>query len=146
MPRIHVAIPAYTQFEATIPVRITDLNYGAHLGNDALLSILHEARIQLLRHFGYSELAFGGVGLIMADVAIAYKGESFYGDILTVKMAFDDFSRYGFDITYQVLNQDGKEVARAKTGMLCFDYKARKLVSLPGEVKAKIETKTGGIL
>lgn len=146
MARIHVAIPEYTQFEATIPVRITDLNYGGHLGNDALLSIMHEARLQLLRHYGYSELELGGTSLIMADVAIAYKGESFYGDTLTIKLAFDDFSKYGFDITYHVLNQDGKEVARAKTGMLCFDYKARKLVSLPGEVKAKIETKTGGIL
>jgi len=146
MARIHVTIPAYTQFEATIPVRITDLNYGGHLGNDALLSILHEARMQLLRHFGFSELEFGGLGLIMADVAIAYKGEGFYGDTLTIKLAFADFNKYGFDITYQVLNQDGKEVARAKTGMLCFDYKSRKLVSLPGEVKEKIETKTGEIL
>jgi len=146
MARIHVVIPAHTQFEATIPVRITDLNYGGHLGNDALLSILHEARLQLLRHFGYSELELGGTSLIMADVAIAYKGEGFYGDILTVKMAFNDLNKYGFDITYKVLNQDGKEVARAKTGMLCFDYKSRKLVSLPSEVKEKIETKTDEIL
>ena len=141
MARIQVSIPAHIHFVATIPVRITDLNYGAHLGNDALLSILHEARLQLLKHFGYSEMDLGGASLIMADVAIVYKGESFYGDTLTIRMAFDDLNKYGFDISYHVLNQDGKEVARAKTGMLCFNYKARKLMSLPDEVKAKIETK-----
>lgn len=141
MPRIKVAIPDHVSFEAAIPVRITDLNYGAHLGNDALLSILHEARLQLLRHFGYTELDLGGASLIMADVAIEYKGEGFYGDVLTLKLAFDDVHRYGFDITYHVLNQNGREVARAKTGMLCFNYQERKLMALPDEVKARIETK-----
>ena len=141
MPRIKVAIPDHVHFETAIPVRITDLNYGAHLGNDALLSILHEARLQLLKHFGYTELDLGGASLIMADVAIEYKGEGFYGDVLTLKLAFDDVHKYGFDITYHVLNQNGKEVARAKTGMLCFNYQERKLMALPDEVKARIETK-----
>ena len=141
MPRIKVAIPAHVSFEASIPVRITDLNYGAHLGNDALLSILHEARLQLLKHFGYTELDLGGASLIMADVAIEYKGEGFYGDVLRLRLAFDDVHKYGFDITYHVLNQNGKEVARAKTGMLCFNYQERKLMALPDEVKARIETK-----
>ncbi len=143
MARIKVNIPQQTHFTATIPVRVTDLNYGNHLGNDALLSILHEARMQLLNNFGWSELQIGGASMIMADVAIEYKGEGFYGDILTINLAFDDINKYGFDITYHVTNQDGKEVARAKTGMLCFNYTERKLMPLPDEVKAKIETKAG---
>src|SRR5688572_24529343 len=136
MARIKVTIPAHAHFTATIPVRVTDLNYGNHLGNDALLSILHEARMQLLHNFGWSELQIGGASMIMADVAIEYKGEGFYGDVLTIALAFDDINKYGFDITYHVTNQDGKEVARAKTGMLCFNYTERKLMALPDEVKA----------
>ncbi|TPE45368.1 acyl-CoA thioesterase [Pontibacter mangrovi] len=141
MARVKVYIPNHTHFTARIPVRVTDLNYGNHLGNDALLSIMHEARMQLLGHFGWSELSIGGASMIMADVAIEYKGEGFYGDVLTIELAFDDLSKYGFDITYHITNQNGKEVARAKTGMLCFNYQERKLMSLPAEVKAKIETK-----
>ncbi|PRY10893.1 YbgC/YbaW family acyl-CoA thioester hydrolase [Pontibacter ummariensis] len=141
MARVKVAIPEHTHLQTTIPLRITDLNYGAHLGNDALLSIMHEARLQLLQHYGYSEMELGGASLIMADVAIEYKGEGFYGDVLTIQLAFDDLNKYGFDITYHVLNQEGKEIARAKTGMLCFNYKERKLMALPDEVKAKIEAK-----
>ena len=143
MARIKVTIPQHKHLTATIPVRVTDLNYGNHLGNDALLSILHEARMQLLGHFGWSELQIGGASMIMADVAIEYKGEGFYGHVLTIDMAFDDINKYGFDITYHVTNQNGKEVARAKTGMLCFNYTERKLMALPDEVKAKIETKAG---
>lgn len=141
MARVKVDIPAHLHFETRIPIRITDLNYGGHLGNDALLSILHEARLQLLKHFGYDELQLGGASLIMADVAISYKGEGFYGDTLYIRMAFDELNKYGFDITYHVLNQEGREVARAKTGMLCFNYQERKLMPLPEEVKAKIGTK-----
>ncbi|EJF11779.1 thioesterase family protein [Pontibacter sp. BAB1700] len=110
MPRIKVAIPEHVSFEATIPVRITDLNYGAHLGNDALLSILHEARLQLLRHFGYTELDMGGASLIMADVAIEYKGEGFYGDVLTLRLAFDDVHKYGFDITYMCSTKTARKL------------------------------------
>lgn len=140
MARVKVDIPEHVHFKATIPVRVTDLNYGNHLGNDALLSIMHEARMQLLGHYGWSELDLAGASMIMADVAIEYKGEGFYGDLLSIKLAFTDMNKYGFDITYHILNQNGKEVARAKTGMLCFNYKERKLMSLPAEVKAKIET------
>jgi acyl-CoA thioester hydrolase len=110
MARVKVSLPESFGFAVAIPVRITDLNYGAHLGNDALLSILHEARVQFL-----------------ADVAIEYKGEAFHGDVLHIALAANDPNKYGFDIVYHVKNQAGKEIARAKTGLLCFDYNTRKL-------------------
>jgi acyl-CoA thioester hydrolase len=142
MARIKIDLPEKFWFTATIPVRITDLNYGNHLGNDALLSILHEARVQFLNSFGLSELDFAGASLIMADVAIVYKGEGFYGDVLSVEMAATDLHKYGFDLVYKLSTQNGKAIAEAKTGMLCFDYNARKLMALPTQVKADFETKT----
>ena len=140
MARLKLSLPETFSFSTTLPVRITDLNYGGHVGNDTILTLLHEARVHYLQHMGFSELDLAGVSLIMADVAIEYKGEGFYGDILSLRMAFADVHKYGFDITYHVLNQHGKEIARAKTGMLCFNYQERKLMALPDEVKAQIET------
>ena len=139
MARVKVSLPASFGFAVAIPVRITDLNYGAHLGNDALLSILHEARVQFLASLGTTE--FDGAsqqGFIMVDVAIEYKGEAFHGDVLHLQLAANDPNKYGFDIVYHVKNQAGKEIARAKTGMLCFDYATRKLRTLPPELAAKI--------
>ena len=139
MPRVKVALPAAFSFATDIPVRITDLNYGAHLGNDALLSILHEARMQFLAHLGTVEFdPATKLGFIMADVAIEYKGEGFYGDVLRIQMAATEASKYGFDIVYWVQNQVGKDIARAKTGMLCFDYNTRKLRGLPPELAAQV--------
>ena len=138
MARIKVALPDKFTFTTTIAIRITDINYGGHLGNDALLSILHEARVQFLLHHGYAELDVAGKSLIMADVAIEYKGEAFRGDVLTLELAAHDFTKYGFDIVYRVTNQDQKLIAVAKTGMLCFDYAARKVISLPQEVVSRL--------
>ncbi len=142
MARVKVSLPASFSFAVALPVRITDLNYGAHLGNDALLSLLHEARVQFLAHLGTAEFdPATKLGFIMADVAIEYKGEAFYGDVLTIRMAADDLHKYGFDLVYLVENQGGREVARAKTGMLCFDYNARKLRALPPELAARVGVK-----
>ena len=139
--RIQLQLPEIFSFSTSIPVRITDLNYGAHVGNDAILSMVHEARVQYLRSLGYSELNLEGAGLIMADAALVYKGESFYGDVLTVLVAPADLNKYGFDLMYLFKNQEGKEIARAKTGMMCFNYETRKLMGLPAEAVRRLETK-----
>ncbi|MBH8559763.1 thioesterase family protein [Hymenobacter negativus] len=140
MPRVKVALPAAFPFATDIPVRITDLNYGGHLGNDALLGLLHEARVHFLRSVGLDSDydAVTKLGLIMVDVAVEYKGEAFHGDVLRFQMAGNDLSKYGFDVVYHVHNQAGKEIARAKTGMLCFDYNIRKLRPLPPELAARL--------
>ena len=135
MARVKVELPAAFLYTATLPVRITDLNYGAHLGNDALLGLLHEARVQLLAHLGTAEVdPATKFGFIMADVAVEYKAEVFYPDVLRVAMGVADQHKYGFDVVYQVTNKTGKEIARAKTGMLAFDFNTRKLRALPAEL------------
>ncbi len=138
MARIKIDLPENYAFATNIPLRVSDINYGGHLGNDALLSILHEARLRYLQQLGYSELRFGENALIMADAAIEYKGEGFMGDVLTIQIAAADFTKYGFDLIYQVVNQSNKPIAYAKTGMLCFNYDTRKLVSLPAEARQKM--------
>ena len=140
MARIKIDLPENFVFTTNIPVRVSDINYGGHLGNDALLSILHEARLRYLQQLGYSELRFGENALIMADAAIEYKGEGFMGDVLTVQITPADFTKYGFDLLYRVVNQNNMPIAYAKTGMLCFNYGTRKLVTLPAEVRQQMET------
>ncbi len=126
-------------FEASIPVRISEINYGNHLGNDSVLSIMHESRMQWLRKNGYNELDIGGVGLIMADVMIAYKAEAFYGDVLSVKIYADEVTDRSFDLMYHISairNGAQKDVAHAKTGMVCYDYKERKIAIISEALKS----------
>lgn len=144
MSHIKIELPASYNFTCSIPVRISDINYGNHVGNDAVLSIIHEARMQYLRSLGYTELSFGGTGMIMTDVAITFKSELHYGDTIIASVAVTDISRTGFDLIYKLEKQtaNGPVLAAAgKTGMLCYDYAGKKITSIPEEVLKKIDAK-----
>ncbi len=132
MARIKLDVPKQFHFKTTIPVRITDINYGGHMGNDALLSILHEARIQFLKNWNYTEQDIEGAGLIMADVAIQYKNEAFAGDELVIEMTAFDFSLTSFDIFYYITEKKTEKIiALAKTNMVTFDYSEKKMLEVP---------------
>jgi len=141
MERIKINLPGSFSYAATIPIRITDVNYGGHVGNDSFLSLIHEARMQFLHHYGYSELNFAGCSLIMADVAIEYKRELSYGSRIKVSVSAGGFDRVGFDIFYKIETLVGEEwilAGKAKTGMTCFDYTNKKRISVPQEAIEKL--------
>ena len=137
MARIKLNLPEKFVFSTEIHIRITDINYGGHLGNDSTLSIIHEARLRFLKNFNYTEIDIDGAGIIMSDSVIIYKSEGFYGDILKVEVTADDFAPHGCDILYKLTNKEtNKEVARAKTGIVFFDYQNRKIMETPEKFKA----------
>jgi acyl-CoA thioesterase FadM len=131
MVRIHLELPAEFSFRTSLTVRVTDLNYGNHLGNDAVLGMVHEARVRWFASMGYSELDVEGVGILMADCAIVYKSQGFLGERLTVAVAAGTFSRTGCDLFYRLTKADGTELARAKTGIVFFDYQAQAVRAVP---------------
>lgn len=135
MSRIRIELPERKIFVLNLPVRITDVNYGNHLGNDSLVAILHEGRMQWLQSLGFTELNIGGDGLIMGDLAVEYKAESFYGDSLTVSLYVNNVASVSFDLLYSVVNQNGRLIAKAKTGMVCYDYVKKKVVAIPEMLK-----------
>jgi len=132
MPRVKIELPTTWAFTTEIPIRVTDINYGNHMGNDALLGILHEARMRWLKQYGWTELLFDQTGLIMVDIAVRLKSQAVYGDVLRISLSPVDFSRLGFDLIYLAAHAaSGQEVARAQTGMVFFDYRRNKLAGMP---------------
>lgn len=133
MARIKLDMPDSYVFSTQIDVRITDINYGSHLGNDALLSIIHEGRVRFLDSMGYSESDIEGTGIIMGDAVIVYKSEAYYGDRLTIEINVGEFSRKSCDFFYRISKNEDQIVAYSKTGIVFFDYKIKKPVSIPPE-------------
>lgn len=134
MARIKLQLPESFPFSTELRVRITDVNYGGHMGNDSLLGLLHEARVRFLANYGLSELGIGGanIGIIMADSVILYKSEAFPGELLKIAVTANDFNKYGCDFVYLVTeSSSGREVARAKTGIVFFDYQQRAVQKTP---------------
>ena len=142
MARIKIDLPEKFSFSVSIPIRITDINYGGHVGNDAILSLIHEARMQYLKQFDYTELELSGIGLIMADAGIEFKNELFYGETVIVSVACGSFSKVGFDIFYKLekeINGSKKTVAAAKTGMVGYDYTNKKIAAIPEEAIRRMQ-------
>ena len=132
MARVKLDLPDVFDFRVDLDVRVSDINYGNHLGNDRMVTLLHEARLRYLRHFDFGEFNIGGFGLMVTDLVVTFKAESFVGDMLTFEVAVTDFNKYGCDFIYRVSNADqDKMVAEAKTGIVFFDYDERKLAKVP---------------
>jgi acyl-CoA thioester hydrolase len=141
MSRIKIDLPESFAFSTSIPVQITDLNYGAHVGNDKVLSFLHEARVRYLQSLGYTEFNLEGNGLIMSDAALIFKNEMFYGDTLLISLQPTEVSRLGFELVYKIEKKSEAQlipVAFAKTTMICFNYDLKKIVSLPETARKKL--------
>jgi acyl-CoA thioester hydrolase len=138
MSRIKIELPQKLSFETVIPIRVTDLNYGNHVGNDTIWSIIHEARMQYFKKFGFAELDFAGVGIIISDAAIEFKGEIFYGDKIIASVTATEFSKFRFEVYYK-LEKDANNkrvlVAAAKTGLVCYDYTSKKIAMVPAEAR-----------
>ena len=143
MARIKIEIPERIHDRLCISVRITDVNYGNHMGNDALVGIIHEARVQWLNKMGYSEMNIEGASIIMSDLAVCYLSESFYGDQLEISIAIGDFTTAGFEIYYliETIRQEKTiAIAKAKTGIVFYDYKDKKITAIPADFKTKISS------
>lgn len=138
MARIKIDIPEKIIGTFIIPIRIADINYGNHVGNDAFVSIIHEARMLWLKQYSYTELKIEGIGLIMSDLAFEFKNESFYGDVIEVRLGAGEISKFGFELYYQLLAKRNSEnilLAKAKTGMVCYDYDAKKIAVIPEKLR-----------
>lgn len=144
MQRVNIDLPPSFSYCTELEARITDINYGGHVGNHALLGWLHEARMRFLQHHGFQEMDAGGAALIMSDAAIQFKAELFFGDRIRIWVKAADFSRNGFDLYYKLEKAGTTPVviaAAAKTGMVCFDYSKRKIISLPEVVSRTLQEK-----
>lgn len=132
MARVQLTAPTSVLFQTEIKVQIGDINYGNHLSNDAVLRLVHEARLRWLMSGGFTEMECGGCSLIMADAAIVYKNQGFYGDVLTFMLAVGECSRAGFELYSTIVRQaDNKEIAIVKNGMVFFDYTSQKVGKIP---------------
>ena len=139
MARIKIVVPDEFVFSTELPLYIQHINYGQHLDNAALLMLVAEARVRFFRHFGWSELDVDGVGIVVADAAVQYRSEAFYGETLRLSLATADFNDYGCDLVWRMADAaTGREVARGKTGIVFFDYRTRTKAPVPAGFRTRL--------
>lgn len=140
MARIVIDLPERFAFSTELTVYLSHINYGNHLDNALLLTLVSEARLRFFKSLGYTELDVEGVGIIVADAAVQYKSEAFHGEVLVAAMTPVDFNKYGCDLVWRLSEKDsGREVARGKTGIVFFDYTSRKMAPVPAAFRQRTE-------
>lgn len=137
MPRVEIELPERFAFATELEVRVSDLNYGNHLGNDGVLTLVHEARRRYLRSLGEDEIGAEGTGFVIADAALIYRAQAFYGDRLKVEVTAAEFQSRSCTFFYRV-SKDGVTVAEARTGVVCFDFKTQKAMAMPAALLRKL--------
>ena len=139
MARIKLSFPDDVFcFETRRPVRITDINGANYLGNDALISMLSEARAQFLVSYGIQEASKDGTGIIVTDLATMYQSESFFPEMLRFEVGLMDFNKYGGDFVFRVTKaESGQPVALAKYGFVFFNYHRKEVVPVPESFRSR---------
>jgi len=138
MSRIQIDLPEYFSFSTEITLYIGHINFGGHLDNAQLLSLVSEARARFFKALGYTELDVEGVSIIVADAAVQYRAEAFHSEVMRVDMVAAYFSAKGCYLLWRMTNKETqRDVARGKTGILFFDYNARKVVPVPDNFRQR---------
>lgn len=141
MSRVKLSMPEKIIFSTNYLIGIGDINYGNHVGNDRVLTIAHNARLEFLKSLGFKdELSFGdGVGLIQTDAEVVYKAEAVHGDKLIITIGIDEVHRYGLEFYYQISKEESEViVALVKTGIMFYNYSGKHPVEIPAIAKSKL--------
>ena len=134
MPRVKIEEHRRYPFSTALDVRVADLNYGAHLGYERLLSLAHQARVRLLAGLGVTELDLGGgtIGIVAADVAVTYLAEAFLDDVLVFEIKPVEIGLVAFRLAHRVTHQvTGRKIALIEIGFVGFDSRRRAPGRLP---------------
>ncbi len=126
------------KFVMPYQVHISDINYGNHVANSAVLNFFQDGRIQYLHHLGdFSELDIGGCGIILPEAQVKYQAEMFYADQLEIGVRIVALGRSSITMEYRI-ERDSQITASGTTTLIAFDYTAHKPRRLPSEFKAAV--------
>ena len=140
MARILFDLPERFGFTTELQVYISHVNYGGHLDNAQLLSLVSEARVRFFQALGYREGHIEGTAVVVGDLMAQYKSEGYHGETLRIEMAATDFNRYGFDLQFRMRELlTGREVALGKTGIVFIDRQSRRVTPIPASMRERLQ-------
>lgn len=109
-----------------IEPRISDINYGGHVGHVELIYLLHEIRVRFLDKYSLQETDINGHVLVMHNLNLTYKNQVFWNNKLEVNMK-TKIDGVKIIFAYHVINTTReKEAAMATMTMVLLDKKRGK--------------------
>jgi len=140
MPKIKIKKFDIYEFVYKTTINVRDINYGGHLGNDSMVGIIHEARINMLDQMGFSELNLGDgkTGSIMTDIAVAFKSPGFMLEKIEIYSHIDEINACSFRVFHKIVRGE-TVLAYAETGIVSFNYETNSVVEIPEEFIQRLD-------
>jgi acyl-CoA thioester hydrolase len=133
-------------FTHRLDVRFRDCDPMGHANNAVYLTYLEQTRFAHWRSlwgFGDPQLPKGMPGVILARVECDYKRSARYGEQLEVRMRVAEIGRTSFRYEYEIVDQEGRTVARAKTVQVMYDYAAERPTPIPDDIRRLLARDSG---
>jgi acyl-CoA thioester hydrolase len=134
-------------FTHRLEVRFRDCDAMGHVNNAVYLTYLEETRFHHWAAFGLAKHAMASPppadsaaaedvpGVIVARVEIDYRQAAKHGDLLSIHLGVAAIGRTSFTYEYEIVDQSGALIARAKTVIVRFDHAAGRPVPISEELK-----------
>jgi acyl-CoA thioester hydrolase len=142
MPRVKITKQKQYNHKLELTIRVSDLNYGAHLAYDKVLTLAHQARVELFDTWNINEMDLGdGTGLVVGDAIVNYIGEGFLNDKIIIETTPLEIGSITFRLSHRFINlKTQKEIVLAEIGFVGFDYKKRMPGKLPSTFLEKLNS------
>jgi len=120
------------EFIYTLALQISHLNYAGHVGHDAVIAMVWEARVHLFHALGLTELDLGDgdTGIIMTDLVVTFKKEASLFEEITIESHVAEIVKNRFRIFHRI-SKVGELIALVETGFVAFNYKIHRVAPVP---------------
>ncbi|RMF17960.1 MAG: acyl-CoA thioesterase [Gammaproteobacteria bacterium] len=140
LKRTAIDVPEWTDFVYPVHIESRHINDAGHMAFTTVPELLDRTRRAWFDHLGLDEQHLDGVGVIVADLQVIYCSEGHEGETLAVAMSVADVSQRSCQIIYRLTERSsGREVARARTALVFFDYTRKQPAHMPDCVRSKLE-------
>jgi len=125
-----------------VEVRYGDLDPQGHVNNAKHLTFFEQARIAYMIELGLftRDQSFMEIGVILADVHIAYLAPVYFGEHIKVGVHVSKLGNKSMTWEQNIVDaKTGKELARGEVVMVTYDYREAKTINVPHEWRGKIK-------
>ncbi|MBN2047381.1 MAG: acyl-CoA thioesterase [Anaerolineaceae bacterium] len=127
-------------FSYPIQVRYSDIDAQWHVNNTRFGTYIESARLAYLQHLNlWDGKSFQTLGVIVADVHIAYIAPIFLGQSIEVKTCVSKIGTKSLQFSFEITDvETGKICATAETINVAYDFVTSQSIPVPADWRQTI--------
>lgn len=128
------------RFFYPVQIRYADLDAQWHVNNAHFLTILEQARLSYIRQLGlWDGKSFLDLGVIIADIHIAYKAPIALEDEIQVALRVSHIGNKSMTMENEILNTKDRSLkAQAEVVLVTYDFHSKMTIPVPESWRKKI--------